>query len=457
VTNSFYKINLPQQAIDYYNQKADELLLKLEPYKESSSLDSAQSSKSHLFSQTIDVKDIDNLSISTVDGFGNIKSKYFDTATGQVGLCGENYQKCRVIIEKLSNTKELRELVSYKFIHDSIFTWFSEKYNGSIKQDIQFLSYLSKRISEVINKYKIAIPISFLIIEKPFKIGNIVFDFLRTDLFDKYEKKSLEGVTDENEINAIKQGIIKIRKKYQGKTCATIKLEAERNKAIEIAKNETDISLAVLQFFSPAALIPESTNYISRMGQISVLESHVFLFEGELPVIMAYFDDNRYPFWHLGEKELSKLEEFGINMFSNLISRKNLSKFEETCLTSIRYYSKAISFRKFPDRLVFLIVSIETLLLMDKNEPIQENVTRRLAILTKSLAQQQVNVISTLSKAYQRRSSYLHHGEIISDMNMLKDLQLIIWTAIERAVHFTSKFITKSEFINYLEEKISSG
>lgn len=453
MTDNGYYINLPQQAINYYNQKADELLLKLEPFKEASSPDIIPSSKSHLYSQTIDAKDIDNLSISTIDGLGNIKSEYFDTSKGQVGLSEKNYEECRKIVEELSRKKGLRDRVSYEFVHDTIFTWFSEKYSGHIKQDIQFLSYLSEKMSEVIDEYKIAIPISFLTIQNPFRIGKIVIDFLRNSLFDEYEKKSLESAKDENEMDKIKQGILKIRKKYQGKACATITLKAEKNKAIEIAKIETDNSLSVLQFFSPSALIPEIPNYIARMGQIYIPESHIFIFEEKLPVIKTGIDDGKNPFWHVGKKELSMLNKCGIKSFSDLIIKEELTQLEETCLTSIKYYTKAISSREYHDRLVFILVSIETLLLKDRIESIQENVERRLAVLTDSNNNSHLDVISLLDKAYHHRSSYLHHGETISDMNTLRALQLIIWTAIEKTVHLTTKFNTKDDLIRYLDDR----
>lgn len=452
MTNNDYQINLPQQAIDHYNQKANEILLKLEPFKEVSSPDNTPSSKSHYYSQTIDFRDITNLNISTVNGFWNKKSQYFETPKGQVGLCDKNYEDLETIVEELSRKKELRNIISYEFIHDTFFAWCSEKYLGVLSADIQFFDYLSEKMFDAINEYKISIPISYLTIEKSFKIGNIVFDFLRTDLFDKYEKKSLESAKDENEITSIKQGIIKIRKKYQGKVCATITLKAEKNKAIEIAKIKTDNSLSVLQFFSPSALIPEIPNYIARMGQIYIPESHIFIFEEKLPMIKTGIDDGKNPFWHVGKKELSMLNKCGIKSFSDLIIKEELTQLEETCLTSIKYYTKAISSREYHDRLVFILVSIETLLLKDRIESIQKNVERRLAALTGSNNNSHLDVISLLDKAYHHRSSYLHHGETISDMNTLRALQLIIWTAIERTVHLTTKFNTKDDLIKYLDD-----
>jgi len=447
-----FKINIPRQAIDYYNQKTDELLLKLEPIKEGSSPDKTPSSKSHLFSRTIDAKDINNLSISSVDGFGNIRSQYFDTSNGQVGLCDNNYDACRKIVEELSQKKGICEIVSYDFIHDIIFQWFSEKYNGKIKQEIKFLHYLSEEIPGVISEYKVAFPISFLTIENPFKIGKVRIDILRKNIFDEYEKKSLESVNDENEIILVKNGMIKIRKKYQGLVCATIKVKAEKTKAINVAKLEVENSLTILKFFSPSAFLPEIPNFVGRMGQIMIPESHIFVFNDDLPEMISGVDENKYPFWHIDRKELSMMNKSGIKVFSDLSIKKDPTPFEEICLTSIKYFTKAISSRGYHDRLVFAIVSIETLLLKDTKEFIQENTSRRLTVLNGGNNNQK-KMTSLIDKAYHYRNSYLHHGGKGSILEILNELQLKIWTAIEKAVHLTSNFKNKLEFIEYLDEK----
>lgn len=448
-----FKINIPGQAIDYYNQKADELLLKLEPIKRGLSTGRTPSSTSHLYSQTIDAKDIKNLSISSVDGFGNVKSKYFDTSNGQVGLCNNNYDACRKIVEELSQKKGLCEIVSYEFLHDTIFRWFSEKYKGKIKQEIKFLHYLSEEIPGIISEYMVAFPISFMTIENPFKVGKVRIDILRKNIFDEYEKKSLESVNDENEINLIKNGIIKIRKKYQGKVCATIKVKAEKNKAIDTAKLEVENALTILKFFSPSAFLPEIPNFVGRMGQIMIPESHIFIFEDDLPEMISSIDENKYPFWHIDKKALSMMNKSGIKVFSDLSIKKDPTPFEEICLISIKYFTKAISSREYHDRLVFAIVSIEALLLKDKTEKgIQENTSRRLTVLNGGNNNQK-EMTSLIDKAYHYRNSYLHHGEKGSILEILNELQLKIWTAIEKAVHMTSNFENKLEFIEYLDER----
>ena len=322
---------------------------------------------------------------------------------------------------------------------------------------IQISNNLFNKLNKVIQEYKIAIPISSLSIEKPFNIGNIEFDFLREDIFDEYEERALESVKDEKDVNKIKQGIINIRRNYQGKVCAYSILTAEKNKAIEIAKIEAENSLTILNFFSPPAFIPEFSNYIGRMGQIMIPESHIFIFEDVLPEIRSSFDEQKTQNWHITEQEIARLHAQNIDDFINMISNDNKTELEILCFRSIKYFTKAISSTDYQDRLVQLITSIELLLLKDGNEAIGDNVGRRLAFLNETSVESKLSTIKILKTAYKLRGTYLHHGKKTSVLDTLRELQLIIWSAIHNTVMSTSKFKTKSEFIRYLEHRILSG
>ncbi len=361
-------IDIPDQAINYYNQEVDDLLLELTPPKKSTSTESKISSKSHLYSKTISAKEIEDLTISSIDSFGNLKSKYFSTSKGQIGLDGDAFKKCYKIVRELSCKKGLRELVGHEFILECIIKWFSLQYTGKIKRDVNFLQFLSEKIPKVVKEYTIAIPVTHLFIEDSFTVGNITFDVYKEDLFDRIENYDLENMDDLKNKESFIQGMTIIRKKYQGKVFATIKLKAEKNRAIEIAKNEARNALAILNLFSPAAFFPEIPNYIGLMGQSSVPESHVFLFENELPEIISSIEEYPAITWTIDEKFMSMMQRSGIKMFSDLCANNDQTPFEELCFTCIKYYTKAISAREVHDRLVFALVSIETLLLKDRNE-----------------------------------------------------------------------------------------
>ncbi len=61
-------------------------------------------------------------------------------------------------------------------------------------------------------------------------------------------------------------------------------------------------------------------------------------------------------------------------------------------------------------------------------------------------------IASLIDKAYHYRSSYLHHGEKGSVNDILRELQIKIWTALEKSVQLATKFKTKLEFIDGIDE-----
>lgn len=92
----------------------------------------------------------------------------------------------------------------------------------------------------------------------------------------------------------------------------------------------------------------------------------------------------------------------------------------------------------------------------NQTEPIQSNVGLRLAFLTCSELERRKNVREVINKAYKFRSSYIHHGNIGEDWELLKELQHIIWTAIRNALASKDKFKTPKEFFDYIESMILS-
>lgn len=190
------------------------------------------------------------------------------------------------------------------------------------------------------------------------------------------------------------------------------------------------------------------------MGQIMMPESHIFIFEDILPEIRSSFDIKHSPNWHITNQEIARLRSHGIENFGKLIPNEENTELEYVIFRSIYYFSKAISCTDYYDRLVHLITSIELLLLKDRSEKIGDNIERRLAILSGESVESRSDVAKLLSKAYDRRAFYLHHGGKRSVLDILKKLQLIIWSGIYKAVIKTSDYKTKLELINFLDMKI---
>lgn len=451
------EIILPQEAIDYYNEKFDTKLFSLTSPK-SNNNEKEKSSIDHMHSQTIDSSDIHNLNLNETNAFGDKLSHFFTTKDNRlIGLDNAQYLETASFIKDLTKKKELRSVVSEQFIHEVAFNWFKEKYDGTISIDSKFCGYLIEKIKEEIKEYVIRCPIEFMSIEQPFNVGNVHFDFFTEKHIKDIENNSLRTKKNKTEKEAIKIYLENIRKKYQGKVYTLIRVRAEKNRAIEIAKNETEKAIMVLRFFSPSAFLSKIHQYFGRMGQVHIPSTHIFIYPGDMPIIHTGIDSNYNQLnHHIGHKELEMYDKTGIKTLSDLIKKEELNSFEESLLTSLSYFTKGISLADYGDKLIYLFTSIEMLLLKNDNEPIQDNLTRRLSFLTDSPPTRK-QTIETFKNVYKQRGKYLHHGYKKISSKELEMVQQKIWTAIRKLLLLSDKFENKKELIDDLEKRILSG
>ena len=450
-------IKLPSQAEEYFNKQAEKLLSFLQPAtpRTEPSKPKEQSSSSHAFAQTISKDDIIDLSIiGTVDGFGKELSKYFQTQQGIVGLEGDKYVRFKQLIEKLSNRAELKMLLSEEFIKASLFEWFEKRYKGELNQSTSFIDTLEERAAKEVKAYKISIPISYLSVEKPFSVGKVLFDFNTKEFFDRIELRLREKTKGER--SGLDEGIRHLRKRYQGAVFSSLSVHAEKGKGIEIAKEETENALMILRLFSPSTFVPEIPSYTGMMGKVSIPSTYLFIFEGDWPDITEEIDEGRNPMWHIREADIQEFRRIGLDHASDLITKERRSHLESLLMKSIFLFTHGIIAKSFEDKLVFILASIETLLLKDSTEPIQTSVGLRLSFLSESTADKRKQVIDLVKDAYKNRSGYLHHGQSKGDVEILRKLQHAVWTGLTNILRIRNRFSSQEELLRYIEGLILS-
>lgn len=346
------------------------------------------------------------------------------------------------------------------FLYDIVFKWFEEKYKGTLPAENDLIGFLKRNAEKAIKKCTIYIPITFLSIQKFFKVEKVRFEYLTKNFCDKYisnakSKISEQGKFDQNSFNVFET---RFRKRYQGTVFAAITIEAEQKRCIEIAKIEVQKALTVLRFFSPSAFLPEIPSYFCIMGRTNLPKNYYFVFENgyEIPSIHEGLDERRMHRWSLSAGEFAEISKLGLGLAAELIFKENPSEFEDSVLNSMHLYDRALTSMEFQDKIVYALVSAENLLIQNQSEPIQTNVGLRLAFLTESEHKKRKDVKYTISKSYKFRSAYIHHGKVIEEWELLKSLQQIIWTAIRNAMILSKKFKTTKEFFDYLEEMVLS-
>ena len=443
-------MEINNKFIEYLNDKAKDFLFLLKPITQNDRKTAAVRTKRKFSSHyipfiNIDSNDILDFSISRIDFKGNVVSKSFDYNDKLIGFGQHDFLELRKFLEKISIRNEFRNKISYDFLLNSIFEWFRCNYTGKIDNKI-FYDYLRKKIDESVKKTRIAIPIENLSIESKFQIGDIEFDFFSKDFFKKWEEnsKDLKYVKD-------------LKKKYQGKVIASISIEAEQIKCLEIAKEKVENSLILLRIFSPTILFDDRIpSYFGRKGSILVPESHFFIFNSEFPTVSSSIDCNIIPIRTISNKELHMLKQYGLEEAIQLITKNDLTEFEEKILKSLNILSRSVISNNLEEKMLFTLVSIETLLLKNNNEPIQSNIGRRLAYIISKDPTKRKEINDLIIKAYDLRSKFIHHGQQIEETKILHKTRFYVFESIIKILKLKDKIQTHKKLFEQLEKLIWS-
>ena len=458
---SMTKSDLDPKTIDHFESKLNELLLELKPRRDRDITEpQEESSLSHVFVRDGNPNEIISFSsLGSFDGLGNELSRYFMADTVAIGLEGDEYVRFRQLMERLYEKANINSIMSLRFLKNSAFEWFEKQYKGQISRQLGFIEFLTQAMQTSKQTYKISIPISFLAIQEPFTVGNVVFEYYKKEFFDEYLSHAQEAARrsatfDERDFRI---GEEKFRKKYQGLVFASLQVAAEKTKAIEIATDEAEKALMVLRFLSPSAFVPEIPCYFGLMGRTHLPGHYYFVFWDRSMETHEGIAESKNFIWHITKNHFSQ-RNLGkaFREASDLVTKKELSDLEISLMSSIHSFGRSLASLTFHDRIVYMTVAAETLLLQNENESIQANLSRRLAFLAVRGAQQRKEAIEVVRRAYKARSSYIHHGKVRQDMNLLKQLQHVVWPAIANTLNLRHQLSTRKDLCDYLEHLILS-
>jgi hypothetical protein len=455
---------LPAVAADHFNRKAEELLGKLEPERTLSRPTGVPHPTSAAHEPVVYNFGPADVQINTIwqtDPFGEDLARSFSVEKGFIGLAGEAFKEAKELWEQLSSRRELGDVLSERFIADTLFDWFRERHTGV--GAATFLERLSAAAQKSVRPRTVSHPIAHLVIQSPFVIGRVRFDFFKADLFDQLDRWRATQRSDATP--ELKDYDRQIRQKYQGKVFCSMVVNAEPIRCVEIARCETDLALAVLRCFSPTALLPQAACYFDRMGAAHIPGYEHFLFEEVLmdgrtvllPLLNQGSDEKKQTWTVLSDRDLQMLgSSGGLGAASELLRREELSSLEEQLLGSYQFFSRAIGSADLHERLVFCLVSLESLLLRDSTEPIGVTLGNRVAYLAFQPKDDRKKARDTIKAAYGLRSRFLHHGLRSSEnWKVLADLQLLVWCALQNVFgRIKGGCKTKQDLIERLDDEL---
>lgn len=225
------------------------------------------------------------------------------------------------------------------------------------------------------------------------------------------------------------------------KTCAFVQVTGRLDKAQLIAYDKVETAIAFLKLYrSPnydsqrrffhvtGKVIPTTNRFTLRYSDDGqninpLIEKIGFLFSFEL-------DNNR----------IRIMRKTGFRKLDELLKKDKLTRFEMRIINSIRLFGSACDviltkshIRRpiglgFPiekeseprtsfeaismnDRLVRLFIALESLLILDENEPLSSNISERGAFIIGKTYDERKRIKVFIKKMYKLRSAHVHHGK----------------------------------------------
>lgn len=457
------KLQLNQDAAKNFDGKADELLKELTPHpnpplRRASPLVEPEIHVSSTFTEENIIGNIQENWFVT-DRNGNEVGKFFEYKGGFVGLFNENYKNLVRLSERMQRAKELRDVVSGNLITDLIFTWVQGRHMNQISSPMT--EYVLGECEKQVREIELWLPVAWLQIQSNFSVGKITFKTITKQMLDTWQARVPPARSPQEEA-AIRHHFEQERHELQGYAAATIKLFAEPQKASEVAFEEAENAISILRFFSPANLSPRKVSYCTLSGK-EHLESETYLTvnDGVIQTISSGATERSEPSWQLSRRMIASIREEGLDLLGELLTNEKRTDFQNDVLNSILLYSKSSLAKNYADKLVYILVALESLLLRDSNEPIGTSLRERMAVLISQTLDGRLSVIKNVKDTYGLRSSFIHHGKNIGidELETLQTFMCNAWACLhviltKNANHFS----TKMDFIEAVERlKLSGG
>lgn len=131
--------------------------------------------------------------------------------------------------------------------------------------------------------------------------------------------------------------------------------------------------------------------------------------------------------------------------------RSHATDFRRQLYDALLLYSRNSTAPETSDKLVFVLVSLESMLLRDSTEPITKNIGERVAFLIGTSIEERKRVIQNVDDAYGIRSKFISHGNSVEDSELIEQFFAHAWQCFYAMLGHIGSVDTKAALIEALE------
>jgi hypothetical protein len=451
------EFNLHPVAVKSFNEEAVRLYKGLICYPICISKKEKNSFRPDYFiSSNLTEKDIvGELKSSTTNWIGNEVAISFYYEGKKVGLCQVNYKNLIKLSESIQRVPQLSPFVSVSFIKNAIFDWMRGKYLDELSCGM--IEYVVQLCEKEVVESEIWIPLTHTHIQSEIKIGKIILKTITKELLNEWIDRW--DINSEIRERSKKEFMDQYQEMLQGIAAATICLYAEPQRANEIAAEEAEKAASILRIFSPGVCHPKIISCCTLIGTEHIKINKFFqIKDNKILRITEEMTNKPWIPWILKNEFIDMIRNNGLDILSDVLLQKNKKDFQSQVLNSLYMYSRCALAINVEDKLIYILVAIESVLLKNDSESIQQNIGERMAILVERTAEKRKQVIKKVKEVYAARSGFIHHGRTIDETESIATFMFNSYRFFQILIMDINKFENKLEFIEKIEEiKLSWG
>ncbi len=444
------KIELHAEAVRRYTERINELLIRLIP--KPSNKEKKIPFDSGLVTKEIMTEEIINLGFSSEeDCTGKKTSMFFKFKDHFYGLSGEDFKDFVRLCEDIQKSSNLNEYASIEFLSKTLFNWMQLRYCNQTIDNA--LDYLILKCEEEIKAYEVWVPIANTIVQSEFQIGDIVIKNLSKEILDTWEQGLLGSAKNDKQILSIKKYIKNEREKKQGFAIAIYKANAEKIRAEELAFEKIEQALSILRIFSPAAIFSNQRTYTTVKGMENLQSRECFFVQDNYMhtqnVSMLF---HNYTDWIITDEQIIVMQKNGLIILDELLKNRNRNQFQDKVLNSFILFSQGTLTNNVHEKLIYIFVALESIVLKNETEPITQNISDRIAFAIAKQGQSRMQIIKNIKGAYNFRSRFVHHGVKIDEIIILDEFVRFALSFLMSLLFNINKFKTKEDMIAALDK-----
>ena len=402
--------------------------------------------------QTINSKDIiGEMKIGWANNLGEEIGKSFLYENKEYTIRDKNYVELLKVAQNIQRSNSLKNIISVEFVKEELFSWIKK----SIKDRSQtsFIDQLIKEAESSIKHYEVWIPIPYTAIQASFPLGKITFKTVSKEQLEEWFAYHADQANNQEKIKAIDEYQKKLKKDYQGYAAGVYECDAEPIRAQELAYYHVNNSLGILRLLSPANILPGFTSYAYEYGRKMVRSKAYFIVNKEEKLFSDVSELlDKGSLWKLHNDEINMIKSDAFKNYHDLLNLDNPNEFQSKLLEALLIYSKNTLRRDLYDKILYILVALESILLKNDTEPIQQSVGDRMAFAIGKNIIERKNIVQTLKEVYSIRSKFIHHGvQGIENQEVIGRFMNYAFSTFDSLVRHLNQFKTKEDCITALE------